>query len=205
VADSVNFENQQLLYGREFLEEKVGRIRYRIYNESFFQTNSRCLRLLYEAAKKQLKPHKKDRVLDLFCGSGGIGLYIAKDVKEVCGIEINKQAILKAQENMAINKITNMEFINDDVRLALKFRREELEGKFNKVIIDPPRAGISQKVFKRLLELDIPEVLYISCNPDSLFDNLRLFIEDGYKLRIVQPIDMFSHTRHVECLVLLTK
>ncbi len=203
IADAVNFEEEKLLYGKEFIEEKVGRITYRIYNQSFFQTNSRCLSVLYKSAKKLLKPSKKDKILDLFCGSGGIGLYIAKDVNEVTGIEINGQAIKKAHENMRINSIKNMNFINADVRLSLKDNKEELEGKFNKVIIDPPRAGISRKVFERLIKLNIPKVLYISCNPESLFDNIRLFIEAGYKLKAVQPVDMFPHTRHVETIVLM--
>ncbi|MCK4519253.1 MAG: 23S rRNA (uracil(1939)-C(5))-methyltransferase RlmD, partial [Candidatus Omnitrophica bacterium] len=202
-ADAVNFEKEKLLYGKEFIEEKVGRITYRIYNQSFFQTNSRCLKVLYESAKKLLKPSKKDKVLDLFCGAGGIGLYIAKSVSEVTGIEINSQAIKKAHENMRINSIKNMNFINADVRLSLKDNKEEFRGKFNKVIIDPPRAGISRKVFERLIELNIPKVLYISCNPESLFDNIRLFIKAGYKLKVVQPVDMFPHTMHVETIVLM--
>jgi len=161
--------------------------------------------VLYNAAKKLIKPEKKDRVLDLFCGSGGIGLYIAKSVKDVVGIEINEQAIIKAHENMDINGIKNMSFIQADVRLALKDKKDELQGSFNKVIIDPPRAGISRKVFERVVALKIPQVLYISCNPESLFDNSRLFIEAGYKLKVVQSVDMFPHTRHVETLVLLEK
>ena len=205
VADTVNFEKEKLLYGKEFIEEKVGRITYRIYNQSFFQTNSRCLKVLYAAAKKILKPSKKDKILDLFCGSGGIGLYIAKDVSEVTGIEINEQAIVKAHENMDINAIKNMNFINADVRLSLKDNKEELEGAFNKVIIDPPRAGISRKVFERLIKLNIPKVVYISCNPESLFDNIKLFIEAGYKLKVVQPVDMFPHTPHVETIVLMER
>ena len=205
LADVVNFEKETLLYGKEFIEEKVGRITYRIYSQSFFQTNSRCLRVFYETAKKILKPSKKNKVLDLFCGSGGIGLYIAKDVNEVTGIEINHQAIKKAYENMELNFIENMNFINDDVRLALKGNKEEFVNKFNKVIIDPPRAGISRKVFESLINLDIPKVLYISCNPESMFDNIRLFIEAGYKLKVVQPVDMFPHTRHVENIALLEK
>jgi len=205
VGDALSFEKVKLLHGKEFLEEDVGRITYRIYNQSFFQTNSRCLRVLYNAAKKLIKPEKKDRVLDLFCGSGGIGLYIAKSVKDVVGIEINEQAIIKAHENMDINGIKNMSFIQADVRLALKDKKDELQGSFNKVIIDPPRAGISRKVFERVVALKIPQVLYISCNPESLFDNSRLFIEAGYKLKVVQSVDMFPHTRHVETLVLLEK
>jgi len=205
VGDVISFEKVKLLYGREFLEEKVGRITYRIYNQSFFQTNSRCLKVLYNTAKKLIKPGKTDRVLDLFCGSGGIGLYLAKSVKEVVGIEINEQAIIKAHENMHINSVENMNFIQDDVKLALKDKKEELIGKFNKVIIDPPRAGISRKVFERVVALKIPKVLYISCNPESLFDNIRLFIEAGYKLKVVQPVDMFPHTRHVETLAILER
>ncbi len=204
-ADAVKFEKEKLLYGKEFIEERVGRITYRIYSQTFFQTNSRCLRALYAAAKKLLKPSKEDKVLDLFCGSGGIGLYIAKSVSEVTGIEVNSRAIENARENTRINSIKNMKFINDDVRFFLKDNQQELHGKFNKVIIDPPRAGISRKVFESLIKLDIPKVLYISCNPESLFDNIRLFIEVGYKLKVVQPVDMFPHTRHVENIALLEK
>jgi 23S rRNA (uracil-5-)-methyltransferase RumA len=204
-ADAVNFQKQHLLYGRKYIEEKVGKITYRIYNQSFFQTNSRCLRRLYDAALKLIAPKKDDQVLDLFCGAGGIGLYIAKKVKKVVGIEINKQAIKKAHENMQINSVDNMDFINSDVRTALRQKKEELRGQFNKAIIDPPRAGITKRVFEHLIELDIPRVVYISCNPDSLFDNVRLFIEAGYKLVRVQPVDMFPHTRHIETAVLLEK
>jgi 23S rRNA (uracil-5-)-methyltransferase RumA len=204
-GDAISFEKVKLLYGKEFLEEKIGRITYRIYNQSFFQTNSVCLKVLYNAAKKLISPEKTDRILDLFCGSGGVGLYLAKGVEEVCGIEINEQAIIKAHENMEINGIKNMSFMQADVRIALKEKLDELKGRFNKVIIDPPRAGISRKVFERVVALEIPEVLYISCNPESLFDNIRLFIEAGYKLKAVQPVDMFPHTRHVECLVSLAK
>jgi 23S rRNA (uracil-5-)-methyltransferase RumA len=204
-ADAVNFQKQYLVYGRKFLKEKVKNITYRIYNQSFFQTNSKCLRRLYDAASGLIEPKKGDKVLDLFCGAGGIGLYIAKKVEEVVGIEINKQAIKKAHENMRINSLSNMEVINSDVRTALRENKEELIGKFNKVIIDPPRAGITKRVFEHLIELNIPRVIYISCNPDSLFDNARLFIEDGYKLKTVQPVDMFPHTKHVETAVLLEK
>ena len=139
--------------------------------------------------------------MDLFCGTGTIGLAFAGLAKQVFGIEINKSATESAKSNAALNKITNAEFICGDVGKLLPSISKV--GRPTIIITDPPRAGIDQKTLLKILDLKIPKWIYVSCNPTTLARDLKIVGENGYKIKRIQPVDMFPHTYHVETVCLL--
>ncbi len=205
LGDAINADKQNLLYGDAYIREQVGDITYLISAESFFQTNPYALKILYDKAEELIAPDKGDRILDLFAGSGGVGLYIADKVTKVFGVESNPKSIRDGLMCAKINNIDNIEFITKEVKKALHIHKEDWQSKFNKAVIDPPRAGISKKIFERLIDLAIPRIAYISCNPESLAQNLGYFQERDYLIKDIQPVDMFPHTLHIETLALLEK
>jgi len=145
---------------------------------------------------------KDDIILDAFCGTGSIGLYLAKNVKEVVGIEINEQAVKMAIKNSQINNISNATFIANDMEKEIK----KYQGKknfFDVVVIDPPRSGIYQEFIKILREHKPKKIVYVSCNPDTLVRDLKQ-LNDIYGINEVTPVDMFSQTYHIEAVVKMT-
>lgn len=205
LGDAISADKQNLLYGDAYIRQQVGDITYLISAESFFQTNPYALKILYDKAEELIDPDKEDRIVDLFAGSGGVGLYIADKVAKVSGVENNPKSVRDGLLCAKINKIDNIEFITEDVKKALHIHKEDWQDRFNKAIIDPPRAGISKKIFERLIRFSIPRILYISCNPESLFQNLEYFQDADYRIKEMQPVDMFPHTPHVETLAVLEK
>jgi 23S rRNA (uracil1939-C5)-methyltransferase len=144
-------------------------------------------------------------VLDLFCGIGTIALVLALDSAEVWGVELVEDAVADAIQNAKLNGVDNARFFAGDVRLVM---RELLErsGKPDVVVVDPPRAGLSQKVVRRIIEAEAQRIVYVSCNPTTLAPNARQLVDDGgYELRAVRPVDMFPQTPHIECVALLER
>lgn len=190
-------ESEEILYGTGYIEEELFDCRFRIRANAFFQTNSLQTETLYRTAFDMLKPSSDARLLDLYCGSGSIGILAAKYVSEVVGVELIDDAIEAAAENAAINKIDNITFHKADVRIFLKevIARGE---QYDYIVIDPPRAGLHPKALKRVIELRPKKLLYISCNPATFARDAATIVAGSYKLPEVQPIDMFPHTKHVE-------
>ncbi len=147
---------------------------------------------------------RRERVLDLYCGIGTIALALALEAGEVFGVEIVERAVADAIENARLNGIDNARFFAGDVRTAMRPLLEE-SGKPDVVVVDPPRAGLSQKVVRRILEAEAERIVYVSCNPTTLAPNARQMADAGYELRTVRPVDMFPQTPHIECVALLER
>jgi 23S rRNA (uracil1939-C5)-methyltransferase len=188
---------EQVLYGPGYIEEKVLGTRFRIKANSFFQTNSRQVERLYSVAFDKLQARGDERVLDLYCGAGAIGLILAPKVRQVTGVELVPAAVAAARENAEINGIANCEFIEANVLDYLR-SPEFSEKQFDVFVVDPPRAGMHPKALKLIIERRPARILYISCNPATFARDTKDLIAAGYHLPVVSPVDMFPHTMHIE-------
>ena len=190
--------------GAEHLTERIAGLRFRVSHTAFLQTNTEIAERLYALAADAAGLSGGERIFDLFCGIGTIGLALASRAGEVWGLEGVPEAVADAEENAAINGIGNARFVRGDVRLGLAPLVEEA-GRPDVVVVDPPRAGLSRKIVRRLLECEARRIVYVSCNPTTLAPNAAQIVEGGYTLRQVQPVDMFPQTPHVECVALLER
>jgi 23S rRNA (uracil1939-C5)-methyltransferase len=190
--------------GEEYLEEQLGELRFRISHAAFFQTNTEMAERLYEIAREYAALTGAERLFDLYCGIGTIGLTLAGDAREVWGLETVEDAVVDAERNAKRNNITNARFMAADARLGLR-PLVERAGKPDVVVVDPPRAGLSKKVVRRVIECEAKRIVYVSCNPTTLAPNAAQLVEAGYTLRRVRPVDMFPQTPHVECVALLER
>jgi 23S rRNA (uracil1939-C5)-methyltransferase len=159
---------------------------------------------LYAIAREFAGLTGTERVFDLYCGIGTIALTLAPVAGEVWGLETVGSAVDDAAQNARRNEITNARFRAADARLGLRPLLEEA-GRPDVVVVDPPRAGLSQKIVRRVIECEAPRIVYVSCNPTTLAPNAAQLAEAGYSLRRVKPVDMFPHTPHIECVALLEK
>ncbi len=194
----------ELLAGTERFEEVLGSMRFSISSEAFFQTNTEMAERLYELAIEYARPTGFERVFDLYCGIGTIALSIAPRVGEVWGLELVEQAIADAIANARANEVSNARFFAGDVRLAMR-ELVTRAGRPDVVVVDPPRAGLSQKVVRRIIEAAPQRIVYVSCNPTTLAPNAAQLVEAGYRLVRVRPVDMFPQTPHIECVAELTR
>jgi 23S rRNA (uracil1939-C5)-methyltransferase len=190
-------EIEKVLFGAGYIEEKLFGKRFRIRANSFFQTNSIQTETLYRNAFDMLQPRPSDRLLDLYCGTGSIGLLVADYVSEVVGGELIADAVKTARENAAINETENITFAEGFARNFLK-TPGATENHFDIVVVDPPRAGMNPKALKRMLQLKPEKLLYISCNPATFARDAAAIVSGGYNLPQVRPVDMFPHTMHIE-------
>jgi 23S rRNA (uracil1939-C5)-methyltransferase len=191
-----------LLSGSPQLTERLSGLDFLISPEAFFQTNTEMAEVLYGVANEFAGLHGTEKVFDLYCGIGTIGLSLASRARKVIGLEIVESAAADAIENAKINEIQNASFYAGDARLALK-ELVEKEGKPDLAIIDPPRAGLSQKIVRRIVDAAPSRIVYVSCNPTTLAPNAAQLVEAGYRLVKVRPVDMFPQTPHIECVALL--
>ncbi|MDO5015340.1 MAG: 23S rRNA (uracil(1939)-C(5))-methyltransferase RlmD [Clostridia bacterium] len=197
-------EKEKLIFGRDYIIEKIGNLKFRISSKSFFQINSFQTANLYNKAIENLNLSKDDVVIDLYCGTGSISLFAAKKVRKVFGVEIVKDAIFDAKENMKLNDIENVEFINADASHGVK-KLLERKIKANALIVDPPRQGLDKSTIEAILKLDPPKIAYISCNVATLARDLKELNQNGYKLDYIEGVDMFPRTGHVETVVLMSR
>ncbi len=188
----------------EELEIAGTKLRFGISPEAFFQTNTEMAERLYGVAAELAGLTGRQRVFDLYCGIGTIGIALSLEAREVIGVEIVEEAVADAIANAELNGIDNARFYAGDIRTAMRPLIEE-EGTADVVVIDPPRAGLSQKVVRRVLEVGAPTIVYVSCNPTTLAPNARQFVDAGYELLTVRPVDMFPQTPHIESVALLRK
>jgi 23S rRNA (uracil1939-C5)-methyltransferase len=194
----------EVLHGTEAIEEELGGLRLRISADAFFQTNTEMAERLYAIAAQYAGLQGWERVYDLFCGIGTIGLTLAPRAGEVWGLELVEEAIADAIANARRNELENVRFFAGDVRLALR-RLVETAGRPDVLVVDPPRAGLSAKVVRRVIEAGPTRIVYVSCNPTTLAPNAAQLVEAGYALRRVTPVDMFPQTPHIECVALLER
>ena len=192
------------LAGNRTLEEELCGLSFSIAPNAFFQTNTEMAEQLYGIAGDLADLKGWERVYDLYCGIGTVGLSLAARAGEVWGLEIVEQAVANAISNAKRNGIGNAKFFAGDVRLALRELVEQAS-RPDVCVIDPPRAGLSQKVVRRIIEAAPRRIVYISCNPTTLAPNAAQLVEAGYALKRVVPVDMFPQTPHIECVALLER
>ncbi|SHK18566.1 23S rRNA (uracil1939-C5)-methyltransferase [Anaerobranca californiensis DSM 14826] len=192
-------------FGKGHIEEISQGIKFKISPLSFFQVNPKGMEVLYQRAVEYAGLTGKERVIDAYCGLGSISLFMAKKAKEVLGIEIVPQAVRDAKENAKLNNIDNVTFIEgkaEDVMVDLAKKGE----KYDVVVVDPPRKGCEASLLAAIKEIAPQRVVYVSCNPATLARDLKILCEEGmYTIKEVQPVDMFPHTSHVECVVFMSR
>jgi 23S rRNA (uracil1939-C5)-methyltransferase len=194
-------ETVEALYGPGFINEKALGKTYRISPYAFFQTNTHGAELLYGLIREWMGDLKASNVLDLYCGGGAIGMSVSDMCDRVMGIEVVESAIEDARHNAEVNKITNVDYLAakvEDVLPGLAAQKIEVDG----ILIDPPRSGIHPNVRRALKELSAPWLIYVSCNPKAMIEDLRAF-SDIYDLHKLVGVDLFPHTDHLESVALL--
>jgi 23S rRNA (uracil1939-C5)-methyltransferase len=204
VGETTQGGETELLMGSDRFEEELAGMRFEISSGAFFQTNTEMAERLYQVAVEYAAPVGFERVYDLYCGIGTIGLLMSPRVAEVWGLELVPEAISDAMANARANEIDNAHFFAGDVRLALR-ELTERAGRPDVLVVDPPRAGLSQKVVRRIIEAAPSRIVYVSCNPTTLAPNAAQLVEAGYELVRVRPVDMFPQTPHIECVAELVR
>lgn len=194
----------RVLYGQPTITDSLGALSFNISAQSFFQVNSEQAEKLYNKALEYTALSGNETVVDVYCGTGTISLYLAKHAGKVYGIEIVAPAIEDAKKNAQENNCNNAEFILGDAAEKLPHLLAE-SVKPDVVVVDPPRAGCEQKVLKAIADVEPQRIVYVSCNPASLARDLAYLAERGYKAMAAQPVDMFPMTSHVETVVSLSK
>ena len=192
-------EDEKLLFGRDFLYDKIGDFRFKLNYKSFFQINSIVSGKMYSFVRDNLEP--ATNVIDAFCGVGTISIFISEKVKKVIGIENNANAINDANKNAELNNIVNCEFLKGNVENLLP---EIIKRNIDTIIFDPPRKGLDEKIIFSLPQT-IKKVIYISCNPATQKRDVEKFLEIGFHIKIMQPFDMFPQTYHIENVLILER
>ncbi|HEX2702995.1 MAG TPA: 23S rRNA (uracil(1939)-C(5))-methyltransferase RlmD [Solirubrobacteraceae bacterium] len=204
LAETSSGGQTALLAGAPTIDEELGGLVLQISSEAFFQTNTEMAERLYALAREACDLHGWERVFDLYCGTGTIGLGLAGRAGHVDGLELVESAVADAIANAKRNDVANASFYAGDVRLAMRELRERA-GRPDVVVVDPPRAGLSQKVVRRIIETAPRRIVYVSCNPTTLAPNAAQLTEAGWRLERVVAVDMFPQTPHIECVALLTR
>ena len=191
----------KILYGKLTIHDKIGRLSFNISARSFFQVNTAQAEILYKTALDFAELHGHETIIDAYCGTGTISLFMAKKARKVIGVEVVSSAIADAKKNARENNIRNAEFIvGDAVKVLPKiFEPADI------VIIDPPRAGCDKKVLETFAAMQPEKIIYVSCNPATLARDLKILYELGYQTKKIQPVDMFPFTSHVESVAKLVK
>lgn len=202
--DTITDQEIILYSGRNYILEEMEGLKFKIGPKSFYQTNSEQAYNLYKVVRQFAQLKGDEVVYDLYTGTGTIANFIAKDAKKVVGIEYVPEAIEDAKENSILNKIENTSFFAGDIKEILNKEFVENMGWPEVIITDPPRAGMHDDVIKSMLGINPNKIVYVSCNPATQARDLAL-LDVSYKVEIVQPVDMFPHTHHVENVVLLVR
>ena len=204
LAETTAGGDTELVWGEAELPERLGELDLRISPEAFFQTNTEMAELLYEVVVEYAALEGWERVYDLYSGIGTIALTLAPRAGELWGIELVEEAVADAIAAARRNEIPGTNFFAGDTRLALP-ELVERAGRPDVLVVDPPRAGLSQKVVRRIIESSPKRIVYVSCNPTTLAPNAAQLGEAGWKLLKVRPVDMFPQTHHIECVALFER
>lgn len=200
--DTILDQDIILYHGEPFIVEQLADVQYKIGPKSFFQTNTSQASVLFDTVVEFAELKGNENVYDLYTGLGSIALYVSKSAKHVTGIEEVEAAITDAKENARFNGIDNTTFYAGDVKDILTPQFSEKHGKPDLVITDPPRVGMHKDVVQTLLKLEAPRIVYVSCNPATQARDLEL-LSEKYVTKLMQPVDMFPHTHHIENVALL--
>ena len=201
LADAVIPEKIKLIYGKEYITEEMLGLSFKISPFSFFQPNVFTAEKLYQKAFDLAEIDSSMNVLDLYSGTGTITQLMATVANTATGIEIVEEAVDKARENAKLNDLNNVNFLCGDVLEEI----EKVGDKYDVVILDPPRAGISPASLDKILDIDCKKFVYISCNPKSQMDNLKVFLDKGYEIKDYEIFDQFPNSRHLEAIALLER
>jgi 23S rRNA (uracil1939-C5)-methyltransferase len=204
VSDGLPPAGVSVLAGRPYIEEEVAGLRFRIGLATFFQTNTDGADELVDTVGAFAGLGGAETVYDLYSGVGTFSLPLARRAKQVYGLEIGAPAVETARENARLNAVTNAEFVSGDVRRLLPEVRART-ARPDLLVLDPPRSGAGSRVMRKIIAAAAPRIIYVSCNPITLAPDLGDLVRSGYAIRAVQPIDLFPHTYHVECVVLLDR
>lgn len=201
--DSIFDLQPQVYRGSGFIMEKLEDFRFKISPKSFFQTNTYQAQNLYQTVREFAALSGRETVYDLYCGTGSIGIFLSRDAAKIIGIELVEDAVLDARENAQLNSIEHAHFFMGDAALVCTPQFFAEHGQPDVIITDPPRAGMDEKLVKKLLDIAAPVVVYVSCNAATQARDLNL-LDEKYAVTRVQPVDMFPHTHHIENVVQLT-
>lgn len=203
-AKSLKKLERHLIYGSPIIHEKIGKYSFQISPESFFQTNSLGVKTLYDKIKEFADIKMGERVLDLYSGTGTIGIYLAALAKEVVCVESVAEAVRDASDNAKLNKVSNVSFFYQD---SLEYLSSPQPTSHNPqaIIVDPPRAGLNKQVIDLITKTKTKKVVYVSCNPTTFIRDIKIFEQNNYKLTKVQPVDMFPQSHHLEVVGQLLK
>ena len=197
-------QKNHLLWGTPFIEDNIGPFVFEISPISFFQVNPIQTKILYEKALQMAQLQGNETVLDLYCGIGTISLFFAQKAKKVIGVEIVPEAIADAKKNAKKNHIENTEFfVGAAEDIIPLFHQKGL--KADVIVVDPPRKGCDEKVIQTMIEMNPKKIVYVSCDPATMARDVNMLKNAGYFLELVQPVDQFPMTNHVECVVLMSK
>ena len=197
-------EKENVLYGKGYIEDTLCDRKFKISPRSFYQINHTQTEVLYSKAIELAELKKTDTVIDAYCGIGTIGIIAAKNAGKVYGVETVADAVKNARENCVLNAVENYKVEKDDAGRFMSRLAEKGE-KINVVFTDPPRAGCSKEFLNSLIRLSPERVVYVSCNPETLARDLEFLRKNKYTVEKIQPVDMFPHTRHIECAVSLKR
>ena len=208
---NVNKKDDNVILGDKFIpltlestiEDRLGDFTFKISPSSFYQVNPVQAKVLYDHAVMFAQLKGTETVLDLYSGIGTISLFLAKQAKKVYGIEINPQAIEDAKTNAELNKLSNVEFLVGDAKEAVRYFIEE-KIQLDVILVDPPRKGLDKDTLDAIKTLSPDRVVYVSCDPSTLVRDCKL-LEETYKVEMIQPVDMFPQTYHVEAIILMTR
>ena len=195
---------EEVLFGPGKIEEQLGDCVFRISARAFYQINPAQTEVLYQKALEFAGLTGRETVIDAYCGTGTIGIFAAGRAKQVIGVELNGDAVSDARENAKLNGVQNIRFFKADAGEFMTGMAKAGE-KADVVLMDPPRAGSDRAFLSSLLTLAPKRVVYVSCNPETLRRDLVFLSKNGYRVRKIQPVDMFPHTKHIECVCLLER
>ncbi|HTI90935.1 MAG TPA: 23S rRNA (uracil(1939)-C(5))-methyltransferase RlmD [Puia sp.] len=200
--DSISDLSPKVLHGKGYVIEKLEDFQFKIGPKSFFQTNTRQGEKLYQVTREFAELTGKETVYDLYCGTGSIGIFVSRQAARVVGVEVIAEAVEDARENAVLNGISHAAFFAGDVVDICQDSFFAAHGRPDVIITDPPRAGMHEGLVNKILEMEAPTVVYVSCNPATQARDLRL-LDAKYAVTRVQPVDMFPHTHHIENIVQL--
>ncbi|MEP6683894.1 MAG: 23S rRNA (uracil(1939)-C(5))-methyltransferase RlmD, partial [Parafilimonas sp.] len=195
--DSMYDLTPQVVSGNGYITEQLEHFKFKISPKSFFQTNTKQAEKLYTITREFAELTGHEIVYDLYCGTGSIGIFVSPNAKKIIGVEVIEEAIADAKENAALNNIANTTFYTGDVIDICNDNFFEQHGAANVVIVDPPRAGLHEKMVTKLLQVQPQVIVYVSCNPATQARDINL-LNEKYSVEKIQPVDMFPHTHHIE-------
>ncbi len=203
-TNTIMGDKTKVLYGEEYIYDLIGDVKFAISSSSFYQVNPVQTKKLYDKVLEYAKLKGNETIIDAYCGIGTIGLYLSKKAKAIYGVEIVAKAIEDAKLNAQLNHFTNAHYEVGKAEVIIKkWQEENIEA--DVIIIDPPRKGCDEALLNTIIEMKIPKIVYVSCDPATLARDLKVLTENNYEVIEVQPVDMFPQTTHVECVVLLVR